>query len=206
MTVSPTTGPATTGPATTGPATGAGSPARVVSARVAYQWHWPNDAARPGVVRHEYGVPPTPALIRIGAGDHPSDRGERPFNRMSFTFSTAMPGYTFQFADELAGDGSGRPIPVAGHGVLRITFRQARAHTADGTASTVVTQPVRPLGMAVMADYAPAGDYEGVLTYGIGVGRAGQGNPQPLVRAYEVVRAVAGGSYEYTVAIDIAAR
>jgi hypothetical protein len=54
-----------------------------------------------------------------------------------------------------------------------------------------------------MADYTQAGDFEGVLSYGVGVTwPAAHSNPQLPVRAYEQ-ETVAGGQHRYTVAIDI---
>jgi hypothetical protein len=100
---------------------------RVVSSRVTYPWHWPNDVHHPASVQHTYRVPPVPTLIAISAGDHPRDPGDRPYNRMSFTFTTAFPGYQFQFVSTLAGDASGRPIALEGNGVLKVTFREAHA-------------------------------------------------------------------------------
>lgn len=50
----------------------------------------------------------------------------------------------------------------------------------------------------------PGGDYEGVLSYGIGYTRAAPlSNPQTYVRAYEVETVTAAGQHRYVVAIDI---
>jgi hypothetical protein len=55
-----------------------------------------------------------------------------------------------------------------------------------------------------MADYALGGDFEGVLTYGIGVtSPVEHSNPQFPVRAYEVETVTVSGQHRYTVAIDI---
>jgi hypothetical protein len=55
-----------------------------------------------------------------------------------------------------------------------------------------------------MTDFAQAGDFEGVLSYGIGVTRSVlHSNPQTLVRAYEVETVTAAGQHRYVVAIDI---
>jgi len=55
-----------------------------------------------------------------------------------------------------------------------------------------------------MTDYARAGDYEGVLIYGIGYTRAVLlSNPQTYVRAYEVEVVTTAGQHRYVVAIDI---
>jgi hypothetical protein len=189
------------------PSVTAGQAGRVVSSRLAYQWNWPNDAARPGVVRHHQDVPPVPALVAIGVGDHPSDPGERPFNRMSFTFDTGFPGYRFTFADRLYGDATGTPIALAGRGVLVVRFSVAQAHSADGTRSTVTSKPPTNLGLRRMVSYAQAGDYEGVLTYGIGITWPNpHSNPQIQVRAYEVERITAQGQHRFVVAIDVDSR
>lgn len=180
------------------------SPAeRVISARVSYPWHWPNDPRYPGSVAHSYQVPPVPRLVTISAGDHPGDPGEIPYNRLSFTFTTAFPSYQVKFVDALVTGPSGRTVPLAGHGVLQVTFRQAQAHAAGGR-PTVVTQPPRHLGFARMISWAPGGDFEGVLTYGIGIDwPVKNANPQFRVRTIEVEKAGAAGQHRYVVAIDI---
>jgi hypothetical protein len=216
---SPGTAPSTSAPSGTdtsppaepttpsSPSTTAGQGGQVVSSRVAYQWNWPNDAARPGAVQHGQHVPPVPALVAIGVGDHPSDAGERPFNRMTFTFDTGFPGYRFAFADKLYGDGTGEPIALAGRGVLVVRFTVARAHSTDGSRSTVTSKPPTNLGLRRMVSYAQAGDFEGVLTYGIGITWPNpHSNPQIPVRVYEVERITAQGQHRFVVAIDVDSR
>ena len=199
--------PATTPAPTRTPGPGATSPApsiRVVSSRIAYPWHWPNDPARPGRVTRAYVVPPVPELVQIRVGDHPEEHGQLPYNRMSFTFTTALPGYHFEWVSKLVSDASGQAVPLHGTDVLKIVFTRAQAHTADGARSTIVSQPGRPIGYPFMTDFAQAGDFEGVLTYGIGVTRPDpHSNPQPMVRAYEVEVVTATGQHRYIVAIDI---
>jgi hypothetical protein len=200
------------GPATApapSPSSGVPSPSpssRVVSSRVAYGWLWPNGPV-PGRVTHSYPVPPVPELVSISAGEHPAGSGQPAFDRMSFTFTNAFPSYRFEFTTSLVGDGSGKVIPLTGPDVLTIAFTQARAHTADGTRSTITAQPGRPVGYRIMTDFAQAGDFEGVLTYGIGVARPIlHSNPQSAVRAYEVETITANGQHRYVVAIDIAGK
>jgi hypothetical protein len=189
--------------ATPAPTTGPSIPAQVVSSRVAYLWHWPNDVNKPGRVTHSYTVPPVPELVNISAGNHPAAAGQLPFTRMSFTFTTAFPSYRFEWAD-IVSDSSGKAVPIKGTDTLKIVFTQAQAHAADGTRSTIVSQPGRPIGYQSMTDYAQAGDFEGVLTYGIGVTRAVlMSNPQTQIRAYEAETVLAGGQHRYVVAIDI---
>ncbi len=175
----------------------------MLTARVSYPWHWPNDAAEPGRVTHTYPVPPVPELVQISVGDHPGAAGERPYNRMSFTFTTAFPSYRIEFADHLVADPRGDVISLRGMGVLAIVFTTAQAHTVAGT-SSIVSQPAESIGFGRMVDYARAGDYEGVLTYGIGIAWPNaHSNPQIAVRAYEVEVVTASGSHLYVVAIDV---
>jgi hypothetical protein len=148
-----------------------------------------------------------PELVQISVGDHHEEHGQLPYYRMSFTFTRAFPSYHFEWASQLVSDASGKVVPLAGTDVLKVVFGQARAHSADGTRSTIVSQPGRPIGYQTMTDYAQAGDYEGVLTYGIGYTRAVlHSNPQTYVRAYEVETVTATGQHRYVVAIDINAQ
>ena len=199
--------PVTTPAPTQTPGPGATSPAPSspgLSSRITYPWHWPNDATRAAWVAHSYAVPPVPELVQISVGDHTGDHGQLPYNRMSFTFTGAFPSYHFEWVSQLVSDASGKVVPLAGTDVLKIVFDQARAHSADGTRSTIVSQPGRPLGYPGMTDFAQAGDFEGVLTYGIGYTRAVPlSNPQTYVRAYEVETVTAAGQHRYVVAIDI---
>jgi hypothetical protein len=175
----------------------------VLSFRLAYPWHWPNDTAMPGHVSHASAVPSVPELVQIKVGAHPAASGERAYNRISFTFTNAFPSYRIEFASDLVSDGSGKVIPLGGQGVLKIVFTGAQAHTADGTKSSVISQPAASIGLRRMTDYAQAGDFEGTLSYGIGITwPAGHASQQLPVRAYEE-ETVAGGQRRYTVAIDI---
>jgi hypothetical protein len=200
------TGPAA--PASPGPAANpAASPAapadRVLSARVAYPWHWPNDTGQPASIQHSYPVPPLPLLIAIGAGDHPATSAERRFNRITFTFSSAFPSYQIRFGTKLVSDPSGRLVPLAGDGVLQVTFHQAQAHTASG-APSLQAQPPAHLGYRRMTSWALAGDNEGVLSYGIGISWPDpQAKPRFAVRAIEIEKVTPQGRHRYVVAIDI---
>ena len=159
--------PSSPAPVTTASPTAPAPTTRVVSFRVSYPWHWPGDVNRPGQVQHSYPVPPLPRLSGIGAGEHPAQQGERAYDRMSFTFTTAFPGYQFTFTKALVADPSGKPVNR-------------------------------------MVSWAPAGDFEGVVTVGIGIsGPSPQSNPQLAVRATEVEKVTAQGQHLYVVAIDI---
>jgi hypothetical protein len=200
--------PATAGqsPAASQPGSVAASPSassQVLSFRLAYPWHWPNDTAMPGHVTHASAVPPVPELVQIKAGSHPAAAGDRAYDRISFTFTNAFPSYRIEFAGKLVGDPSGKVVPLGGQGVLEIVFTGAQAHSADGTKSSIISQPSSSIGFPRMTDYALGGDFEGVLSYGVGIAwPAGHASQQLPVRAYEQ-ETVAGGQHRYTVAIDI---
>ena len=195
--------PAPSSPAASATASPSAPATRVVSFRVSYPWHWPNDVNQPSQVQHSYPVPPLPRLIAIAAGSHPAQQGEQTYDRMSFTFTTAFPGYQFTFTKALVADPSGNPVKLAGNGVLKVTFRLAQAHTASGR-SSIAVQPPAQLGLNRMASWAQAGDFEGVVTIGIGVTwPSSQSNPQIPVRATEVEKVTAQGRHLYVVAIDI---
>ena len=195
--------PAPSSPAASVTASPSTPATRVVSFRVSYPWHWPNDVNQPGQVQHSYPVPPLPRLTAIGAGSHLAQQGERAYDRMSFTFTTAFPGYEFTFTKALVADPSGKPVKLAGNGVLKVTFRLAQAHNASGR-SSIAVQPPAQLGLSRMASWAQAGDFEGVVTIGIGVTwPSPQSNPQIPVRATEVEKITAQGRHLYVVAIDI---
>lgn len=144
---------------------------------------------------------PLPTLDTIGAGQHPSDTP--PYDQLSFRFNGAFPSYDISFVPELLADGSGKPVPMPGTGaILKVVFRGAQAHTADGKASTVRSSPQPTIGYRALTSYAPAGDFEGVLSYGIGVGRPGTAAPQTRVRVYEVEK-IEQGRHLYVVAIQL---
>src|ERR1039458_1546485 len=77
--------------------------------------------------------PASPATPATAAGP----ASPSPTAAASAQLSSAFPSYHIQFASRLVGDPSGRTIPLAGNGVLTVTFRQAQAHTASGAPSVV---------------------------------------------------------------------
>lgn len=180
---------------------------RVISARIALDWTWPGPG-QPFKATHENPVPispppaaPLPTLSAIGSGRHPAETP--PYDQLSFRFQGGFPGYDIEFVPELLADGSGMPIPLPGTGaILRVVFRGAQAHTADGTASTITSAPAPSIGYPAVTSYAPAGDFEGVLSYGIGVGRPVEAVPETKVRVYEVEK-IERGQHLYVVAVQL---
>jgi hypothetical protein len=123
---------------------------------------------------------------------------------VSFTFTGGFPSYQFAYVDTLIGDGSGLPVPVRGKGVLRVVFRPAAAHDEAGNPTAPRRGDVSGRTLGRVLAYANAGDYEAVLTYGIGVDwPVAHSNPQIPVRIYEVEKITASGQHVYVVAVDV---
>ncbi|WP_445153600.1 AMIN-like domain-containing (lipo)protein [Arthrobacter sp. Hor0625] len=179
---------------------------RVISSKITHDWTVPSSA--PLTTKHQNPVPlapppaePLPTLYSIGAGQHPTDTP--PYDQLSFRFNGAFPSYDISYVPELLADGSGLPIPMPGTGaILKVAFHGAQAHTSDGKASTIKTSPPQAIGYRALTRYAPAGDFEGVLSYGLGVGRPGTAAPQTKVRVYEVEK-IEQGRHLYVVAIQL---
>jgi len=103
-------------------------------------------------------------LVGVRAGRN------KDFDRLVFDFEGPSPGVRVQYVDELIEDGSGRPIPLLGRAVVEITLRPAAAHQDDGTPTWSGRLPDLS-GFAAFRQIADAGDFEAVLTWGIGVDR-----------------------------------
>ena len=206
-TASPTASPS---PSATGDADETAPPQpgdKVISSTVTHDWSVPGPAA-PFHTDHENPVPiapppapPLPALYAIGAGQHSTDTP--PYDQLSFRFTGGFPSYDVEVVPELIADASGMPIPMPGTGsILEVTFRGAQSHTADGTASTVTSAPAPAIGYQALTSYAQSGDFEGVLSYGIGVGQPMSTVPETKVRVYEVEK-IDQGQHLYVVAIQL---
>ncbi|GAB4100345.1 AMIN-like domain-containing (lipo)protein [Sinomonas halotolerans] len=180
---------------------------RVISSALKHDWGIPAPGS-PWRIAHELRPPiaqppepPLPYLYTIGVGAHPSGEA-RPYDQMSFRFKGAFPGYELEYVPQLIQDGSGATIPMPGTAaVLRIRFNPAQAHTEDGTASTIVSAPDPAVGYTAITRYASAGDFEGYLTYGVGVGRAGS-SARSQVRVIEVEK-IEQGQHLFVVAVQV---
>ncbi len=108
--------------------------------------------------------PPVSTLVAIRAAHHPEATPR--YDRSVFEFSGPVPLIEVQYVNQLIEDRSGRPIPIAGNALLQLTMRPAQAHNDQG-------QPTAPLRVGFplpnVKEVARAGDFEAVLTYGIGL-------------------------------------
>ena len=110
--------------------------------------------------------PANSTLVAIRAAHHAETAPK--YDRVVFEFSGPVPLLRVEYVKQLIADGSGYPVPVAGRAILCVQFTQAYAHNDSGqvTAPTRI-QPKLP----IVKEIVSAGDFEAVVTYGIGVGR-----------------------------------
>ena len=109
--------------------------------------------------------PAVSTLVAIRAAYHPE--ACRRYDRVVFQFSGPVPRISAAgYVNQLTGDPSGMPVPIQGHAIFRITMRPAQAHNDQGqsTASTHIYGRLRNV-----RQIKNAGDFEAVLTYGIGL-------------------------------------
>jgi hypothetical protein len=110
------------------------------------------------------GAQSTPTLVDVRAGRHAG------FDRVVFEFRGAVPATRHvRYVDRLVQDGSGEPVSLAGSAVLEVAFQGANAHD-DGGRPTVSPRRFSP-GFAALKEVAQVGDFEAVVTYGLGVDR-----------------------------------
>jgi hypothetical protein len=109
------------------------------------------------------GAQSTPTLVDVRAGRHPG------FDRVVFEFRGGLPEHRVGYVDQLVEDGSGKPVSVAGAADLQVVFQGANAHREDGSPS-VSPRRFSP-GLAAVKEVAQVGDFEAVVTYGIGLDR-----------------------------------
>jgi hypothetical protein len=108
-------------------------------------------------------APVVPLLTGIRAAHHAT------FDRIVFDFYGGVPSSPqVTYVPELIGDGSGLPVPIAGRAILQVTFQGARGHKFDGTV-TAPSRSVFPLPNVLTT--VQSGDFEAVLSYGIGLAK-----------------------------------
>jgi hypothetical protein len=164
--------------------------------RVTYGWAAPSDQV---TISHPAEMP-VPYLVAIYVGDHPE--GSPPYQRISFYFRESFPEYNLQYVRSVLGEGSGAPISLQGNAFLRVGFVNAQAHD-DAGASSVATAPDTTIGFTNLKSYGSAGDFEGHVTYGLGIQVAPNSDQVLLVRAGELRKPDGSNGFYYVVYVDL---
>jgi hypothetical protein len=108
----------------------------------------------------------TSTLVAIRAAHHAETTPK--YDRVVFEFSGSVPLLRIEYVKQLIADGSGLPVPMPGRSILLVQLTPARAHSDDGQATAPNHMaPQLPLVKAIVS----AGDFEGVVGYGIGLGK-----------------------------------
>jgi hypothetical protein len=200
-------GPTAAGSSALGSAPGSSAPAAAPPAA---------EPAAAGVeyrVTYPFGVPSTevavtnqvtarPVLVAIYVGNHPHETP--PYQRISFYFRGSFPSYRFQYVPSVLSDGRGSPIPLQGNAFLRMVFVDAQAHDDSG-AATVQVSPPASIGFKNLKSYGQAGDYEGYLTYGLGIQTAANSDQVLRIRTGELKKPDGSGGFFYVVHVDVEA-
>src|SRR5262245_10670216 len=110
--------------------------------------------------------PAITTLVAIRAAHH---RDTTPkYDRVVFEFSGFIPLLRIEYIEKLIADGSGNTIPVEGRAILSVQFTPAYAHDDRGRATAPLRLKPR---LPSVREIISAGDFEAVVTYGIGVAR-----------------------------------
>lgn len=142
-------------------------------------------AGRGALTEAHGATPATALLVGVRAAHAPGH------DRVIFDFSGGPPGrWTVRYVNRLIADPRGTPIPIAGRAILAVTFHAAAAHTDGGR----VTAPARAtFALPNVMTVARAGDFEAVLSYGIGLARRTSFRVFALRRPNRVVIDIATG-------------
>jgi hypothetical protein len=129
----------------------------------------PRPAIRPGCASR--GVPVDGLLRAMRTGHHAT------FDRVVFEFcGSRVPPHRVAYVDEVRRDPSDRPLPLRGQAFVRVVVRGGTTDTAPiatdpATAPRYLGPDRLTPGYPLVADVAIAGDFERVLSFGIGVRR-----------------------------------
>lgn len=108
-------------------------------------------------------APAVPELRAVRAASHPG------YDRLVFQFAGSLPGvHTVAWVPRVYQDPSGRPVALGGRAFLRVLFRPATAHTSAGKPTYPGTLPTR-FDLPLLRSVVKAGDFENVLTFGVGL-------------------------------------
>lgn len=116
-------------------------------------------------VRGIAAAPFTTTLVAIRSAQHVG------FDRVVFEFDGALPSqHNVEYVPEITADASGDPIPMFGSAFLAVTFHSATAH--DET--SFLTPERTTCGLPNVIQVVRSGDFEAVLSFGIGLAKQKQ--------------------------------
>ena len=90
------------------------------------------------------------------------------FDRFVIRARFATPGYNVRYVRRIVADPSGRPIPLLGAKRIHVAFNLAGGHDIHGT--NLVASSLTPL-CPNLVQVKEAGDFEGTVSFGLGLRR-----------------------------------
>jgi hypothetical protein len=140
--------------------------------RVVHPWAVPS---RQVEIAHPAHVP-LRFLTEVEVGDHPA--ADPPYTRITFAFQGGLPTYRFGYVPAVEKEGSGELMDLPGAADLRLTFVNARTEDDAGRS---MRRPGERLGYPTLPGYDFGGDFEGHVTFGLGIAvAAGSDQAQPI--------------------------
>jgi hypothetical protein len=101
-------------------------------------------------------------VFGVVTGCHPT------FDRFVIRARFGTPRYDVRYVKRIVADGSGRPVALLGTKRIRIVIRKARGHTQGGT--NLLPRVRTPL-CPNLRQIKTTGDFEGVVSFGLGLRR-----------------------------------
>jgi hypothetical protein len=115
-----------------------------------------------GIIDRPRPDSPTATLAAVRTGTHAG------FDRVVFEFAERVPGYHTEYIDRPVRQcGSGKVAEMAGDGWLEVRMAPARAYTDAGRATVAARE--RMPGQRLLAELKLTCDFEGVLTWVLGL-------------------------------------
>ncbi len=109
------------------------------------------------------------------------------FDRIVFEFTGGLPGYRVEYvAPPILQDASGEPVAIAGSAFLRVRFEPAAAHDPGTGTPTYTGPPELSPGLPSLLEAEQTGDFEGVLTWALGLTEAADFAVFPLREPFRI--------------------
>jgi hypothetical protein len=109
------------------------------------------------------------------------------YDRVVFQFSGTLPGYTVERVQAVSSDPRGTPIPLAGQSYLRVVFHGTSAVCPQPLHQTYTGPTVLTPNYPELLTVSAAGDFEGVLSFGIGLAAQGGNHVSTLTSPSRLV-------------------
>jgi hypothetical protein len=109
-------------------------------------------------------APAVPTLTQVTAAHHPG------FDRLVFQFTGGVPAQrSVSYVSRIIADGSGLPVSVVGSALLQVHFFAASGHDARGNNTYGAVR--RTFALPGIIQVVNSGDFESVLSFGVGLAR-----------------------------------